>query len=185
MSDTILDDNWETVSDAEKIQLLLDANLRLARKLKEAARAPHLAEEDCPFSRQDLITAIEGIFARCYQDGGQYLQSHGWYNALDNLDVVLAEFVVHPTDDDEPVTAEWLNKLFKRLVDPEKHVNKWQLGELDNGHPFTVFRQQFFGEPEFFRVCAGENKTHLRMIHNRGDVRRLCAALGIELKDKS
>ena len=129
--------------------------------------------EDCPFSRQDLITAVEGIFARCYQDGGQYLQSHGWYGALDNLDVVLAEFVARPADDDELVTAEWLIRSgFKQEI-----VN----------HPVFIERGDMTLCIQYKRAWLnmGYRSQRLKPVETRGDVRRLCAALGIELEESS
>lgn len=102
-------------------------------------------------------------------------------------ELALAE---HPADDGEPITKEWLKSL----------------GFSDSGYSFIITGEKDYGEDvaRFRLACNGDDWTdgncswefHLRSIEleeqggmlpcepkTRGDLRRLCRALGIELKE--
>lgn len=90
----------------------------------------------------------------------------------------------HPADDAEPVTAEWLRSVgFCREMQPAssnnltiRHgsaiVTRWM--NSDNVPRWSV-RMYADETPDWVPPCI-QPKT-------RGDVRRLCKALGIELKE--
>lgn len=100
-------------------------------------------------------------------DMGGIRDCYSWSDCKTLMEIALRE---HPADDDEPVTEEWLISLrwapegyaaFTCLVlRHERHVLEW----------FTEDESLWLNER-----CVHDNPT-------RGDVRRLCAALGVELK---
>lgn len=102
-------------------------------------------------------------------------------------ELALAE---HPADDGEPITKEWLKSL----------------GFSDSGYSFIITGEKDYGEDvaRFRLACNGDDWTdgncswefHLRSIEleeqggmlpcepkTRGDLRRLCRALGVTLKE--
>lgn len=98
----------------------------------------------------------------------------------------------HPADDDEPVTEEWLRSVgfdhhgiggFNRLIEPSA---AWKNGDptrlfidLDIPGSASVSMTQGVGGREVHNYVA---MTSMPGLLTRGQVRRLCAALGIELR---
>lgn len=72
----------------------------------------------------------------------------------------------HPADDDEPITVEWLCVMGWELTD-----TRLELGPLS-----------WHGFDNTMRIDC-DILTSLPHITTRGDVRRLCKVLGIELKE--
>ena len=98
----------------------------------------------------------------------------------DDLDALLYlahnDLAEHPADDDEPVTVEWLDALFTRSCKTHSHPNWRASGESRHGFRF-VFHDSVLHVGVIFNGTTG-----IATCKTRGDVRRLCRALGIELK---
>lgn len=86
-------------------------------------------------------------------------------NRYDNAGVMLAKAYLteHLLDDDEPVTEEWLETI------------GFDHGYLDADYWVIECR----------KLALRLNSYPVKENPTRGDVRRLCKALGIELKEKS
>ncbi len=99
------------------------------------------------------------------------LELHGWHESAAELRTVLAE---HPSDDNEPVEAGWWGNTFDT-----QHVELsgcFLLYLRDDGHIAL--------HAEGPRCDDSVYTLTLEPIKTRGDVRRLCRVLGIELKEK-
>lgn len=100
---------------------------------------------------------------------------HSWYE-IDHRSLAGAYFAEHPADDAEPVTDDWLKSVgftirgqcYGELACPPGET-RWSL-ELDQFGALPVASN----EHPFRNYC----KT-------RGEIRRLCSALGIELTTTS
>jgi hypothetical protein len=91
-------------------------------------------------------------------------------------DAYLAE---HPADDDEPISEEWSDKIAARCW-TDGTDQEWKLGIGDTGHEaFLLLAKRENGI--FWAMYMGGVK--LQMIVTRADVRRLCSALGIALRE--
>ena len=89
--------------------------------------------------------------------------------------VYLAE---HPADDDEPVTAEWLESVGWEAY-PDTGNRMWHsrsatLIMIDLRNP---------GETWLCHGSSAHGWDYITKSTTRGDVRRLCSALGIQLKE--
>jgi len=121
---------------------------------------------------------------RLYAAGSQYTPRFT-VNALDVIDAYLAE---HQADDDEPITDEWLAAAggvfednpsprvngFVFVVQPETAEQPGYLLRLIEGNCPAELRNTWRG--------GWEHGVGLPMQRTRGDFRRLCEALGVELK---
>lgn len=84
--------------------------------------------------------------------------------------VVNAWLAEHPSDDDEPVTEEWLREIGFTYDD------EWGATYIYGYKTFPLWYEDLCGE-------WGWGEAELPSPKTRGDVRRLCRALGIELKE--
>jgi len=82
----------------------------------------------------------------------------------------------HPADEDEPVTAEWLRSIgFERMHE----------SSFDWHHPLIAFVRVRACEvyPKLFHGCSAAGWHLVALSATRGQVRLLCRALGVELKE--
>jgi hypothetical protein len=118
---------------------------------------------------------------KALSDGRHALVKTSAWKALKLLaDAWLAE---HPVDDDEPVTEEWLLS-----VGFSKKNSAWASIGFDD-----EIYERYLGIEEDFSLALGEHDfLGLNAIYvpfpgaakTRGDVRRLCKALGVPLKQE-
>lgn len=97
---------------------------------------------------------------------------------MSDLELLLED---HPADDDEPVTEEWLRSVsHKQAHLGGMHLFYWQTVLLElkvwNSSQDDLWRSAV-------ESWATVGEINLRTIRTRGDVRRLWAALGVELKE--
>ncbi len=105
--------------------------------------------------------------------------------AVDGHYVARAYLAEHPSDDGEPITEDWLSGLgaeFFPATDYERPMYilssscrrfGWELARYEEGDEWTA-------------ELTVNRAYHLGVSHDiktRGDVRRLCSALGIELEE--
>lgn len=84
--------------------------------------------------------------------------------------VARAYLTEHPADDDEPLSAAWLDKCLPRSKDVGFSGEVlWQFGPFDT---LSMYPER----EDVARVFAREIRT-------RGQLRRLCAALGVPLTE--
>jgi len=119
------------------------------------------------------MTAISEAAERLreHESGGDiYPFDGGAMEMGDERALAAAYLAEHPADDGEPITEEWLRSVgFK--VSPDFEFLFIEAGL----RPGTI---EF--DPDIGWIIFGSKAT--RLLETRGDVRRLCAALGIELK---
>lgn len=118
------------------------------------------------FERADETNGYNHMSATACNDISGYVKTF--------IDMVLAE---HPADDDEAVTEEWLESVgFKhRVLRSEFGYECMSIYlKIDNDD------QWFFGTDYGHEFDA---EVMLKTPATRGDLRRLCKALGIELKE--
>lgn len=110
-----------------------------------------------------------------------------------------AHLTEHPADDDEPVTEEWLRSigfkdwpednddkhLFSLFIRANEEIG-WECRLAYQTNGFYAVRMcdvdVHLGVAESVELLDSRNKT---VKVTRGDVRRLCAALKIELKERT
>ena len=113
------------------------------------------------------------------ESAGLLLQEFGFHSSgTARRACMLAESYLaeHPADDAEPVTEEWLLSVgFKRAEDDPVIL---VLPSTDTGRAMTYVTI----EPCELRLEADDGGSIWIGERTRGDVRRLCTALGIELK---
>lgn len=96
-----------------------------------------------------------------------------WWALQEPYELAVAYLEEHPADDDEPITADWLCKNgWKVICNGTRASIEWI-----TDHPIQLWKQ----DANRWHVTMGVVEFHV--INTRGDVRRLCAALGIELKE--
>lgn len=83
----------------------------------------------------------------------------------------------HPTDDDVPVDEEWL-----RSVGFVKHEALWQWAAGTDGLLRVLYWPEYH-HGEWWIESPDNRMSEIPDAKTRGDVRRLCRALGIELKE--
>lgn len=102
-----------------------------------------------------------------------------WYSGmtLDYIKVAYLWLSEHPADDDEPVTEEWLQK----VIAPDRTAR------LGGGFSVTFYATQTPTLSYYNSGIGGwyddSSDIDVPKASTRGDVRRLCRALGIELKE--
>jgi hypothetical protein len=91
----------------------------------------------------------------------------------------------HPADDDEPITADWLRSVGAKEVDLS-----WRNDQFSTHLPAYVFGNGRFGvwghEAAWSMYLLNADgfdgqEEHVTAVRTRGQLRRLCAALGITL----
>jgi len=92
---------------------------------------------------------------------GEYQSAGHWHAVNLAVGVVLRE---HPADEDEPINQAWI----------EQHVLL---------EPYYLMGLYFWCDSGQW-IARISGKANLCDVNTRGDVRRLCAALGIELEVK-
>ena len=85
----------------------------------------------------------------------------------------------HPSDDDEPVTEEWLELNATAYHGP---IRQYSFGNISSLRVLFWPSHELRYESGWF-VEAGPEMKPIADQRTRGDVRRLCRALGIELKE--
>jgi hypothetical protein len=90
----------------------------------------------------------------------------------------------HPADDNEPLTGEWLESLGAKS-------SHWATGTCDYSIPsdgievdVRIWSQAVDTDPEAIISNAGHNDNVQIQVKTRADVRLLCRALRIELKEQ-
>lgn len=107
------------------------------------------------------VSGLENFFGRERSVADQIVREHNAY---------LAE---HPADDEEPVTEDWLRAVGSKPI-PGVSFHAFDLG---------LFVQVGVRPDGSLCIHADRFTATLKMaICTRGDVRRLCAALGVPLK---
>ncbi len=88
--------------------------------------------------------------------------------------IIEAYLAEHPADDAEPITGEWL-----------RTTSAYTFVELpDNDGTNVLFEIEPFGPDEYRpQLSEGSDMIVLRRLKTRGDLRRLCAALGVPLTE--
>ena len=133
---------------------------------------------DCDQLIRALQGELENLLAVIQGECPSVLPDHGAMSAEAAIEAAEKYLAEHPADDDEPVTVEWLESVgFRKtsstdeaLGGPSHHINyvtKW-----------VAFGP---GISEWYVTEYG-NSVFLPTPKTRRDVRRLCKALGIELK---
>lgn len=121
----------------------------------------------------ELRAAAERLMSHDFDRGG--IDSF----AINDLVMPLARgyLAEHPADDSEPICIDWIMSLSAGPIDMSSgddlavaFCNGWQLHRAPNETRWSFWR------------CAG---CFLRMVDDRGDVRRLMSALGAELKERT
>lgn len=126
----------------------------------------------------DETRAAERLRQFCHGEteptaGDQYrLTGQMFDDTCEVLDAYLRE---HPADDAEPVKNSWLDHHF----DYECGLG-WSVGKMFVRHD-AMSREWIV----YARDHEYGQSIELAVIFTRGDVRRLCRALGIELKEQS
>ena len=92
-------------------------------------------------------------------------------------DAYLAE---HPADDAEPISEEWLRSVWFVAVESDMGRNYSDHFEIEAASKGTLNLWEFNQTGDW--LINGFDSWPLK---SRGDVRRLCAALGIQLKEGS
>lgn len=123
---------------------------------------------------------------RLHQCEGNELSS-GWQDHFDcpeiRADIItIAELALaeHPADDDEPIKAEWLMSIGFEKDGSGKEANEWlDLINIEASRKLSLLEN-------LYGLCcytdADDECTVVKYPRNRGDLRRLCAALGFKLK---
>lgn len=88
---------------------------------------------------------------------------------MDTVPLVTAYLAEHPADDDEPITERWLLSIGVQHAENTRYV-------LSQGKYERIWL--YFWETGINAELAGGGEI---VFATRGDVRRLCAALGIDL----
>jgi hypothetical protein len=102
--------------------------------------------------------------SKIIKEDGSY--KHKWIEDLCTItDAYLAE---HPADDDEPVTEEWLDEMFGTYL---RQFWEWSV----------IYGVRIAKDPDGFKLLTGYQVARTGLA--RGDVRRLCSALGIPLSE--
>ena len=141
----------------------------------------------------EIREAAERIRRQQYdQHGGEFLigpNGEKWSRSMDGHTVANAYLAEHPTDDEEPVTESWLESCGGNVC----HGCEDEPGSVEFGKSRTlslVLSQ--YDDMEFWRVFLEHPSSKAFAMHDqlpdvntRGNVRRLCAALGITLKGES
>lgn len=118
----------------------------------------------------DVKAALERRRANPGWRGMYYPYPAAVDDAIILADAYLAE---HPADDGEPVTADWM-----RSFAPNPGLY-FPLNDDESGVWFV-----FNPEGCYMAISDGVNRSaELPVPPTRGHVRRLCAALGVELKE--
>lgn len=105
----------------------------------------------------------------------------------DSLAVCRAYLAEHPLDDEEPVTEKWLRSVGFVVEEPD-HANGMRI-RFKEGFISPVAANKFWDGIEIYNESDANDDQDgvLAVFKNdlirRADVRRLCAALGIELKE--
>lgn len=123
---------------------------------------------------QNLIDSYEAMSADCVAE--EYL--------LAVSQVARAYLSEHPSDDENPVTWAWLGE---PNASENKHLT---LEGIHDGsvNEITIYVGHTTYPKERKQFCAVINHSpymHAVILQTRGHVRLLCAALGIELKEKT
>lgn len=117
---------------------------------------------------------------RKYMDGEPMYMSNPEGPRDDLAKLANAYLREHPADDAEPVTEEWMNS----LACEDSVSGLWYYFAVDASTSLIIAmasnRNWASVEDD-----ASTDGVFLRDISTRGDVRRLCWALGIELKEQS
>ncbi len=105
------------------------------------------------------------------------LTSPGRQNATWDMALLAAAWLrEHPADEDEPVTDEWLESVgFTNDIDGCGRV--WESGEG------LVSLYVMIGLNCLVECASKDEAVFVPETETRGDVRRLCSALGINLKE--
>jgi hypothetical protein len=122
-------------------------------------------------------------------------RNHNWTDAeeseyvrrkrRDKEILALAYLAEHPADDDEPITADWLRSVGAKEVDLS-----WRNDQFSTHLPAYVFGNGRFGvwghEAAWSMYLLNADgfdgqEEHVTAVRTRGQLRRLCAALGITL----
>lgn len=104
--------------------------------------------------------------------------------------LVRAYLAEHPADDDEPVTVEWLASISRQPPIVTAIGNCYRFS-IDSDRGLCVWgRACGVGYTVTLRTVRRSESGHrmtsfsdLRDVYYRGDIRRLCAALGIPLTE--
>ena len=125
----------------------------------------------------ELRAAMERL--RRIEAGESYYEVYGCqptghgHMQRDERKLVDAFMAEHPADDDETVTEEWLGRVGG--VKSSEYAKAFRRAGSDDLYFFYAGRNPFqSGLTRFFKMPV---------VETRGDVRRLCVALGIELKE--
>ena len=123
------------------------------------------------------LREMRRLSAEC--DGGYPATDEGrWQSQLDHLTLAEAYLAEHPADDDEAIRPSWLVDLpcTIRATKDVVWASPWSENSLDE-RVRIVFTGTW--------VIQGEGMTVVRIPaqKTRGDVRRLCAALGVPLDE--
>lgn len=101
----------------------------------------------------------------------------GYYNSDRGL-VVKAYLAEHQSEDDEPVTESWLSSIGFRVCEHCLLADSCGVG------PIYTLELDLNGGCDGATIWQGDFCISILMPETRGAVRRLCAALGVELKEQ-
>ena len=124
----------------------------------------------------DRLLRHEAITGMDFRESPYFVEGRGVDESLRLPDVRIAMLLClaeHPADDDEPVTEEWLRSV--GFCDTE------YMSSLENGPLEYVLEEEVYF-PENWILNGGDPPESMS-IKTRGDVRRLCRALGIQLNE--